>query len=423
VKPSISDDWSLPTPDSDRAVVLDILRGFALFGILLINITAFAFPGGPPGLAIVGTTLDRLFLAAIILLVESKFFSLFSFLFGVGFAVQLQRAERGGDRFAFRYGRRLLALAVFGVAHIVFLWDGDILLDYALVGLLLLLFRNVSDRGLLRWAAGLLGVPLVLYTLGFLTTVVGRFIPGLAGPLREGDAQLAALGVQAEPATGIAATYWETIPSRLSEYAGTSVLLLSRVPTVLAMFLLGLWAGRRGVMVRPQDNLPLLRGVRRWGLGAGLLLSLLVTGVYFTAPPVTALAGLFFNQALAGPLLGLGYAATVGLFVLRAGPGWFHPLAVVGRMALTNYLLQSAICAVLFWPMGFGLVGTVRPVALAGIAALIFLCQMLLSAVWLRYFRYGPLEWLWRAFTYLRWPRLRKGRVMTTAGARLEIAE
>ena len=176
-------------------------------------------------------------------------------------------------------------------------------------------------------------------------------------------------------------------------------------------------------MVRPHDNLSLLRGVRRWGLGAGLLLSLLVTGVYFTAPPVTALAGLFFNQALAGPLLGLGYAATLGLLVLRVGSVWFNPLAVVGRMALTNYLFQSAICAVLFWPMGFGLAGTVRPVGQAGIATLIFLGQVLLSAVWLRYFRYGPLEWLWRAFTYLRWPTLRKGRVTIPAGARLEVAE
>jgi uncharacterized protein len=423
MKPPTLDDSSLPTSDSGRVVVLDILRGFALFGILLINITAFASSGGPPGLAFAGPLLDRLLLAAVILLVESKFFCLFSFLFGVGFALQLQRAERRGDRFGARFGRRLLALAAFGAAHIALLWEGDILLVYALVGLLLLPFRSVSDRGLLRWAVALLGVPLILYTAGFLTTIVGRFTPVLNAPLQKGDAQLTALVARSPEAVESGATYWQTIPERLRGYAGTSVLLLTRIPTVLALFLLGLGAGRRGVFARPQDHLALLRGVRRWGFGLGVVLSGLVTAVYFTAPPVTALAGLFFNQALAGPLLGLGYAAALSLIVFRSGPGWFRPMAAVGRMALTNYLLQSAICAVLFWPRGLGLAGVLRPVAQLGIATVIYLGEVLLSAVWLQFFHFGPLEWLWRAFTYLRWPRLLKGRGRTATGPCLELVD
>jgi uncharacterized protein len=404
---------SVPTPpvaEPERAALMDVLRGVALAGILVINITTVANAGGLLGLGSTGPLPDLLVWVGLILFVESKFFTLFSFLFGMGFAVQLSRARGRGDRLWARYLRRLLALGLFGVAHIVFLWAGDILLLYALVGPWLLAFQFASNRWLVRWAVGLLAVPLLGVAAVFLLTVAARAVPEGEARMREADAELLRDLAKPTPEAQSGLTYWDTIPKRLEDYAFIAVILATRVPTVLAMFLLGLWAGRREVLARPEDHLPLLRRVRAWGLGLGLPLSAAVTAVYFLAPPVTALIGLFFNQALVGPVLALGYAAALALLVHRVGAERFAPVAAVGRMALTNYLGQSLACAVVFWKLGFGLVGEVSPPGQVGIAALIYLGQMALSVVWLRYFRYGPMEWLWRAVTYLRWtPLLRAG--------------
>lgn len=402
--PDTPSEPSPPAREPERAVMLDILRGTALAGILVINITTVADPGGMFGLGRTGPLADLLVWAGLILLVESKFFTLFSFLFGMGFAIQLQRARRRGDRHWVRFLRRLFALGLFGVAHIVLLWAGDILLCYALVGLLLLAFQFASDRWLIRWSVVLLTLPLLAIAAVFLLTVVARFFPEGDAKLREADAELLQDIAKAAPEAQANPTYGEMIEQRLDEYKFVAVLLATRVSTVLAMFLLGMWAGRREVLARPDDHLPLSRWVRRWGLGVGLVLSALVTAQYFLAPPITALTGLFFNQTLVGPILAMGYAAAFVLFVRRVGESRFAPVAAVGRMALTNYLGQSLLCAIVFWKLGFGLVGTVSPLGQVGIAALIYLVQMALSVVWLRYFQYGPMEWLWRAFTYLRFP-------------------
>jgi uncharacterized protein len=409
--PVAPDEPNPPAPDPERAVLLDLLRGTALAGILVINITTVANPNGLLGLGSTGPLSDLLVWVGLVMFVESKFFTLFSFLFGMGFAIQLQRAGQRGGRFWARFLRRLFALGLFGVAHIVFLWAGDILLLYSLVGLWLLAFRFASDRWLIRWAVILLGLSLLAVAAVYLLTVGLRLFPETAGEMAKADASV--LRESAKPISEAQAseTYWGTIPERVGEYVSfVAGLLLSRSPTVLAMFLLGMWAGRRGVLARPDDHLPLLRGVRRWGLGVGLILSALVTAQFFLAPPMTALIGVFFNQALVGPVLAMGYAAAFVLFVRRVGEGRFAPVAAVGRMALTNYLGQSLLCAVVFWKLGFGLVGTVSPLGQVGIAALIYLGQMALSVAWLRYFQYGPMEWLWRAFTYLRLPPMLRDR-------------
>ncbi len=395
-----------PVDSARRFEVIDILRGFALFGILLINITAFYAPGGPPGLAFDGSTFDRLVIYTLILFVESKFFTLFSFLFGVGFSIQLSRAQQSGKGFVRRFVRRLLALALFGVAHTVLLWDGDILLLYAFVGFILLLFRNASVRTLLRWVSALLIVPLLLVATGLILTQVARTIPASSAQLQQGDEevliQFARSRVEAvQNLSG--GTYWRILERRVASYGETFFLLLSRVPSVLAMFLLGMWTGKKGILQHVGDNMPLLQRVRFWGLLLGLLTSLLTTLGYAWLPPISALITLFFNQTLAGPLLSLGYAATLVLLAER--PPWqraLKPLTVVGRMSLTNYLAQSFICAVIFSGYGFGLAGKVAPVVGVLIAGIIFSAQVLFSKVWLHHYRFGPMEWLWRSITYLK---------------------
>lgn len=385
---------------------MDVLRGFALLGILLINIVAFKAPGGSTILRFEGGPLDQLVVRALILLVESKFFTLFSFLFGLGFGVQLLRARARGEPFVPRFARRLLVLALFGVLHVVLLWEGDILLLYALVGLLLIPFRDASLPTLLRWAGWLLIVPVALFALLFAALELSRASPESARALQEADAAFLD-EVRQGRATALDlygnGSYGEVLVARVESYGLTSVLLLSRVPSVLAMFLLGLYVGKRRVLERLDDHLVLVRRVRAWGLGLGLSASLLVTLGNATLPPISSLVALFFNQALAGPLLVMGYAAT--LVLLLRGSAWrrrLRPLAATGRMALTNYLLQSLVCTLLFYGYGLGLAESVGPGVGVLVAAGIYAAQAVFSGWWLRRFRFGPAEWLWRSLTYGR---------------------
>ena len=395
-----------PTAPAERSAALDALRGFALLGIICIHTNAFASPTGPPGIGFTGPPLDYAVQVAVIALVESKFFCLFSLLFGVGFAVQLGRARVRGERFLGRYLRRLGALALFGVAHVVFVWEGDILLVYALLGWLLLPFDRASDRWLLRWVAILLGVPLLLYALFFAATVLGRYDPEFAAELARGDAGLD--GAFAAIAAAGPATYWDALPKRVEDYLGSLILLATRAPTILSMFLLGLWAGRRGVMADPAAHRRLLRSVERFGLGAGLVMAAAISAVFFSAPTLTALAAVFFNQAIAGPVLALGYAAAFLLLVVRFGPRPFAPFAAVGRMGLTNYVTHSSVLTVIFTKPWLGYTGGVRPAWHPLIALSLFAALALGSTLWLRAFQYGPLEYLWRAATYRKWPALRR---------------
>jgi uncharacterized protein len=401
-----------PIAAAERIEVVDILRGFALFGILLINITAFKAPGAPPGFGSEGGIVDRSVILAILLLVESKFFTLFSFLFGLGFSIQLLRAQARGVPFVPRFARRLLALLAFGVAHIVLLWDGDILVLYTLVGFVLLLFRNRSPRALLTWVALLLLVPLLLLTAGLGTLELLRVTPPYAARIGEAEgAFLTGLAqLRAEAIAGYGGgTYREILVRRVVDYGGVFPLLLSRVPSVLAMFLLGLYVGKRGILQRVDEHVPLLRRVRLWGLGLGLLASLLVVVALTQLRPLSALVALLFNQALAGPILSLGYAAT--LVTLARRPGWgrrLAPLAATGRLALTNYLAQSLVCTTLFYGYGLGLAGRVGAAAGVLLAIGIYALQIAFSLWWLRRFQFGPLEWLWRSLTYGRPQPLRR---------------
>jgi uncharacterized protein len=392
-----------PVRPPERLATLDILRGFALLGILLINIIGFKAPWGPPGFGHSGPLADRLVLRAVILLVESKFFTLFSFLFGLGFSIQLLGARAKGTRFAPRFLRRLGALLLFGIAHVVLLWEGDILILYSLTGALLLLFRDASPRALLRWSGILLLIPILIDSAGFAWVEAARSSPRSGEALRSADAEVAE-AIGRERAAVLAGQhsdggYVASIVRRLRAYRVTFVLLLTRVPTVLAMFLIGLYAGRIGVLRDVDGHLPLLRRIRAWCLGLGLAISLLVTIGYFGLPPVPALVILLFNQALAGPVLALGYGAALTLLVRDAA--WaarLRPLALAGRMSLTNYLSQSLACALIF--DGLGLAGRVSPTAALPMAVGIFATQAAASTWWLGRFRYGPAEWLWRSLTY-----------------------
>lgn len=387
-----------------RIEIVDALRGFALFGILFINITAFYAPGGPPGFAMSGDLFDRIVVYSLIVFVESKFFTLFSFLFGIGFSIQMARS--GNQNFTKKFIRRLLVLGLFGVAHIVFLWEGDILFLYSLVGFPLLLFRRATPRSFVRLILALLIVPSILVILVFSAIETARVIPTYSAQISQAETSLLEQFVEsrrqaADDLSG--GSYLKLLAERVNEYQVTFLLLLTRVPIVLAMFLLGLRIGQEEYLTDANAHMRLLKKVRFWGLSVGFAVSLAVIFGYTIFQHLSALTFLFFNQTLAGPILSMGYAAA---FVLAARSSVWQPIVkllnFVGRMSLTNYLLQSMICAIIFSGYGLGLAGKIKPFTGILLSAIIFAAQILLSKIWLAFFRFGPAEWLWRSATYLK---------------------
>ena len=167
------------------------------------------------------------------------------------------------------------------------------------------------------------------------------------------------------------------------------------------MFVLGLAAGRRDLARHAVDHRALLRRVRTWGLVIGLPLAALLAAGMSLLPTLSALMCLALNGAVAGPLLAMAYAAGIALLWQRPGwQRWLRPLAAMGRMALTNYLLQSVIATLLFYGYGLGLARRVSPSLALLIAAAILAGQILISGWWMRRYRFGPAEWLWRTLTY-----------------------
>ena len=395
-----------PVGDAERIEVVDVLRGFALCGILFVNIMWFKAPGSLGGFGYDGPPLDRMVAAGVFALAQAKFFTLFSFLFGWGFATQFLRAgERGAAAgFPRLFLRRSAILGLIGVAHIVLLSEGDILLLYAVVGLLLLPLRGARPEILRRWVKWLLIVPAAVAVLMFGALALGRASP-------EGAAEMAATDREMEEefrteARDVTAAYLEpafvrTAATRVGIYARNAWLPLVLAPTVLAMFLLGLAAGRRGLTPHAADHRALLRRLRTWGLVIGLPVAALSATGAALLPTLSALMCLWVNGTIAGPLLAMAYGSGIALLWQR--PGWqriLRPLAAMGRMALTNYLLQSVVATLLFYGYGLGLARRVSPSLALLIVVAILAGQLLISGWWLRRYRFGPAEWLWRTLTY-----------------------
>ena len=396
-----------PIEPRERLLVIDVLRGVAILGILIVNMDSYAWPMALPRLGWAESTglADRLAGFFIRLMAEGKFYPLFSFLFGFGLAMQMTRAEAKGAPFARLYRRRLLVLLGIGLAHAVLLWYGDILVTYAALGFLLLAFRHRRPKTLLIWAAVCWLLPVVMTGLLFLA-MRGAMPPAAADLL-----QRIAMAGSADDATAVArsieiyghGTFTQIVAQRVRDLEALYQIGLFSFPTIFAMFLLGVWAGRRGIFSDPAGSRPLFKKIALWGLvigGIGNLGSVLardLSGGGLWADFIGEAA-----HALTAPVLMLGYVATIAL--LMTAPSWrrLTPLAAVGRMALTNYLFHSLICTTIFYSYGLGLYGRIGLVQGLGLAAVIYTAQVVWSGWWMRRFPYGPVEWVWRATTYGR---------------------
>lgn len=388
-----------PVSSSERVETIDILRGLALFGILAANIRGFA---GPPIAYIMPHRFwtavhDRLAQAFIDAFVQGKFITIFAFLFGVGFAVQFERASARGAKFGWTYSRRLFVLLLFGLVHGLLIWFGDILLTYALDGFLLLLFRKRRDKTLAVWAAILLSVVPLIMTGAFIATRLGAKLPDMAPPA----------GAVAKAADTYANGTWLEIQSHRARDAvkhnwGYSPVVLWQV---LGLFLLGVLAWRKRVFHPAPESFPRYRAAMWWGLGIGLTGNVGITVVrWMFNPPPMPRTWLSFSMmpvhAIAVPALSLGYVCLVILICRDAlWRARLHRFAAVGRTALTNYLLQSVIGTLIFYSYGLGFFG-IGPAVLLPLTFLIFAAQMYASSWWLERYRFGPVEWLWRRLTY-----------------------
>lgn len=394
----------MPSPPT-RIADVDALRGCALFGILVVNIGAFATPWFGLGLtdpAFHGSV-DRATHFLVALLFETKFYLLFSFLFGYSFTLQMQAAARAGAPFVPRMLRRQAGLWLIGALHAVFLFHGDILTTYAVLGIVLLALHRCGERPALALASLLVAACVALWAcMAWLQSLqpAGDAVDNAVAMAQKAAAALAAY--RATPAVVIAQHLRE-----LSEI--WIVLLLVQAPCALAMFLCGLAAGKREMLLHASDYLQL----RRRLLWAGALLGLPGAAIYawtsvYGDSQAWQVAGLAVGLASAPLLAGAYLALALALFERLRDGTLFALLADTGRMALSNYLLQSAVCAWLFLAYGARLMGSVSPLGALALAAVIFGLQLPLSRWWLRRHAYGPVEWLLRALTIAAWPRWRR---------------
>ncbi|QNH13295.1 DUF418 domain-containing protein [Xanthomonas sp. SI] len=400
-----------PVAPAERIVTLDVLRGFALLGILLMNIEGFV---GPLDTAMTGLDpllrgADRIADAAVYLLVQGKFYTLFSLLFGMGFAVMAQRAEAARRQFGGFFVRRSAVLLLIGVLHAVLLWSGDILVSYALLAFMLLAFREAPTRWL-PWMA--LAVYLCSPLLSLLTGAIGSAAqadPHGAMQWRQDmaeQAQRAAAALEQQRQVFGHGSYAQATAQRLRDLIDALGTLVFNAPTIFGMFLLGAWCVRSGLAQQPQRH-PRLLAALRWGvLPLGLALMLLSFRLEPWMDPARLdlrLAGAFALATVASGMMALGYAAWLLRFA--SALRWLAP---AGRMALSNYLLQSLLCTMLFYGYGLGYFERLPRVWQIPFAFALFALQVALSQLWLRHFRFGPVEWLWRSASYLRWQPLRR---------------
>ncbi len=397
-----------PTTTRERIDLLDILRGFALLGILIVNMGLFSFPfiaaftGTPRGEGALDHAVEFLTYA----LATGKFYPLFSFLFGLGMWLQMERIQEAGGAPARFMVRRLLVLMGFGLAHALLIWNGDILFIYALVGLVALLFRKAQPRTLLIWAGVLIAIPIIV-SAGLI--VLGILAAGLAPTDTSAMDEIMTLIRDLERQaieTYARGTWGQIFVWRAVEWLIVLIffLLSGNVLQILAIFLAGIYAGKRQVFQRLMQLPANERRLPGGGvcLAVGLVANLGLTWLMWTVDMTSPLAGLPSLLLLVfGPVLSYGYmAAFVALTRRETWHRRLEPLAAAGRMALSNYIMQSIVCTLIFYSYGLGLFGQVGAFAGLLISVTIWLVQLVISVVWLRRFRFGPLEWAWRSLTY-----------------------
>ncbi|MEU1719698.1 DUF418 domain-containing protein [Nonomuraea sp. NPDC005692] len=372
-----------------RVQEVDAVRGFALAGILVANIGFLADPGyalsgampipdGPVALAITAFVL-------------TKFYIIFSFLFGYSFTLQMRAAERAGASVRARTLRRCLALFVIGLAHGLLLWIGDILTLYAALGVVLLALRGLRPRTAVIAGSSIIGALTLLWlALAWLSTLD----PAAGQPVAADPAAAArVLGLATGGPLDFLTMQTELYPPLVA------MIWLFQGPTALAMFLFGLAAGKSRLLEDVGRRPRLLSRVQWAGFGVGLPGGLLYAWTSGRTGAVELLGGAV--NTLTSILLAAAYVATL-LRLIGRFPAAGRVLAAPGRVAASNYVGQSLLIALVFTGYGLALAGRLSPIAVMGVALVIYTVLVWASARWLRTHRHGPVEYVLRRVTNWR---------------------
>lgn len=395
-----------PGPVKKRLKVLDALRGFALLGVCLANykeLTLYAFYDVGHTTNVEVSMIDQVTNFLMYLLVDGKFYTIFSVLFGIGFSIIIGNAmERGANGMHIFY-RRMLILLCIGFAHLMLLWSGDILMLYAAMGMILPFFWRCSPKTILRWAGFFLFLPVITSSLVYVLD-----LQPCAWFFRQMDYWQTRFGI-GDWGTWLheSRSYGDLLKflvmgafERMTEFISSD-----RYFKVLGLFLVGLWIGKKKIFNDIEHHSQLLKRVMAFGFGIGIPFAIIhaydaVNG-YQLAPPLHTVIEMMNIYPL-----GWAYMAAVALYGQRI----FTPFSYPGKMALTCYISQSAIAVVLFYGVGFGwgMQLTMPEVVCSAIG--VYLFEVAWSYLWLKGFTYGPLEWIWRMLTYGRWLPATKNR-------------
>jgi uncharacterized protein len=427
-----------PVQQSDRIFILDSLRGFAILGILLMNIPSFALPGTGYDPSLLNETGINYFTWFFIMLVPlGTQRALFSMLFGAGIILFINsRENKPGKLQPLDYFfRRQLWLMVFSVLDVwVLLWHGDILLDYALLGLLMVPFRNLSPRKLLIGAVVCITLMTIrnnldLYndkkmisrgeSVAALDTSITKLNPVQKADLnalidfKENGTRDAKIKRMEKAIYTVRESGYDRLHEEMTNHYTNNLVryLYFELWDVLLFMFIGMAYFKMGILTG-QSPLKVYVWMSLIGLSAGLFL--MYNRIQFTIQndfnSYNFTKNVWFDLFEPGRLLrSLGI---FGIIMILYKSGWFNWLFSImrapGQMAFTNYLMQSAICAILFYGIGFGLYGQLQRFDVYLVVGAIWVFQIIFSHIWLRYFRFGPFEWLWRSLTYWKLQPMRK---------------
>lgn len=408
----------LPTQKQDRIQFLDVLRGIAIFFIFSANILVFSgfffFSDEaryPETLWFTDEILDFLMFT----LVDGKFYSIFSLLFGIGCVIQYNNLKNVNKPFAPFFRRRMFWLLIIGLIHLCLFWNGDILTLYALLGFTLIYFIKLSNRTLLIVAAILILFPIINWLIVHFTGLnyhrvffkaSSNYYHYFGFPTVEyNDIQFA--DFQKFQTNESLVDYFKMSIGNSLIRTG-AILREGRIFKVLGIFLIGIWAGRKIINQDVLKNTKFLKKIALWGILIGLPISIIRTYIEFFGSNEDY--WYFLNTvtyALGTVPFAMGIAALLALLYFKKS-SVFAIFAPVGKLALSNYIFQTFISVTIFYGIGFGLTGKFGFSVIMGIAICIFLFQVLMSKLWLKYFRFGPFEWIWRQLTYGKFLKIRK---------------
>lgn len=398
---------SVDTPSNERIAIVDILRAIALFGII-INHSALSFLAGPeptPGFNEF-SSLDKTTNDLAELLTFGKFFAIFSFLFGMSFAIQLDSAARKGASFVGRFAWRITILFAIGFVHAMF-FSGDVLMIYALLGFLLIPCRKLKTKTLV-----ILGLILALNVPGVLLGVAHVSAPAPSAEQQQAAAQFQeqfAQATQEQFRIKQSGTVGELVEMNVTSSMLNKALFMiftGRLWITFGYFLLGLWAGRVGLFRETEPNRHVFGRLMLWSGIVALITSaihvMVPTPMGNVEPTFTAVFAYLAFTLQQSTLAAFFLSGLTLLYWARPRYSLWPHLAATGRMGLTTYLLQTVFGAVVFFGIGFGLLGKIGVTASVALGIGFFVLEILLATWWLKRLSMGPVEWLWRSLTYFK---------------------